>query len=579
MPAVRASLLAEVLALRAPVVVRGSLRARLQDPVRDHAAPAVSAEQDAPQLVEPVARRGRGYAVLDPGPRRLDQRPRHPGVRHGDRDPLLPRLHHGLLPQPVLAGPVRAHLRDPLVRGVPPPEPPHAVGRLRVEPRGHVGGQVERDLLVGVRAVAVVLDDVPDGPLRPPAPLLRALGFPGRLGCGHPLAVQRLADPVHGRALRADHAEYPADHLHLRLVDHVPVAPPVVAETVVRGVARYQPALPGLLHLPAPAALRDLRPLELRQLVEDAVREFAFGRVVAPVVQRPQPRALLGELLLEQVQVGGFPGEAVPVLGHNQVYPAPGNQVPNPVEAGPLEAGPALPAVLYLRDYLPALAQAVSPQRLLLLPERVPVLPLLLRGNPAVRDRVRHAPAPFVPALILPPEPPHSARERPVTASVRAGGVMGRDSKQRLLEALRVLAFARINGVLRQLLDPLAGLLEPPRRERRPVALAGVRLVAEQAEVRPALLPRDAGKALRDPVHAYPVQLLAVRLVEPGVVLDGEHPAVRVEVREPPVAVADREPRRAPADPHGDYGRCLQRPVRPTRRVQVQDARLLRGFG
>jgi len=233
-----------------------------------------------------------------------------------------------------------------------------------------------------VRTVHVVLDAFADV-LR--APVLAAERRPDAI------ALEGAFYRVHRLALRADHPEDALDNRHALLVHLVVVAGLVVEEAVVRPGARYHLALAGLAHLAAAGPLGCLHPLKLRELVQDAIRELPFRGVVAPVVEGADGRAVLAELLLEEVEVGGLAGETVPVLGEHDGHAAGGHQVPHAVETGPLEARTALPGVQNLLQDLVTLGRCVVPKPLYLLAKAVAALGLLVRRDAGVEDGLLRA--------------------------------------------------------------------------------------------------------------------------------------------------------------------------------------------
>src|SRR5215211_5215265 len=81
-----------------------------------------------------------------------------------------------------------------------------------------------------------------------------------------------------------DQPEDPPDHGHVSRLHLVAVPRLVVAKTVPGRVAADDLPLPGLAKLPPAASLRRLRPLELGELVEDAVREIPLWAAGAPIV-------------------------------------------------------------------------------------------------------------------------------------------------------------------------------------------------------------------------------------------------------------------------------------------------------
>jgi hypothetical protein len=93
-----------------------------------------------------------------------------------------------------------------------------------------------------------------------------------------------------------DQPEDPPDPGHVPRLHLVAGPRLVVAKTVPGRVAADDLPLPGLPELPPAASLRRLRPLELGELVEDAVGELALGAIVSPIVHGPDLRSMLLEL-------------------------------------------------------------------------------------------------------------------------------------------------------------------------------------------------------------------------------------------------------------------------------------------
>jgi hypothetical protein len=168
-------------------------------------------------------------------------------------------------------------------------------------------------------------------------------------GGGYPLPVEAglyglRAEPFGGKA------EYLPHDVRLGAVDNQGVAGLVVAEAVGGLHGRYDLALASFLQLPPACPLRDFRPLELGELVEDAVRELALRGIVAAVVEGTDLSAMLLEFLPEQIVIGGLPSEAVPVLSQHHRNAASSHQVSHMVHAGPLQARPALTRVCHLLE-------------------------------------------------------------------------------------------------------------------------------------------------------------------------------------------------------------------------------------
>jgi hypothetical protein len=84
-------------------------------------------------------------------------------------------------------------------------------------------------------------------------------------------------------------------------VHGVSIARGVVAETVVGLPPRDHLAFARLPEPVPPRSLGGLGPLELRQLIQDAVRELSFEAIVAPIAQSLQPGTFLRKLLAQKV--------------------------------------------------------------------------------------------------------------------------------------------------------------------------------------------------------------------------------------------------------------------------------------
>ena len=126
----------------------------------------------------------------------------------------------------------------------------------------------------------------------------------------------------------------------------------------------YDFALPGAPELAPAGPLGGLGPLELSELVEDAVGKLAFGAIVPVVVEGPEHAPVFLELPLEQVVVGGLAAEAVPVLGQHQRDPAGRDEIVHPVEARAFETRAAVTRILHLLDDLVTLPHRVRSQSL-----------------------------------------------------------------------------------------------------------------------------------------------------------------------------------------------------------------------
>ena len=96
------------------------------------------------------------------------------------------------------------------------------------------------------------------------------------------------------------------------------------------------------LRAPAPPRpLGGLGPLELRQLIQDAVSKLSFGAIVAPIAQNLEPGTFLRELLAQKVQVRWLTGEPVSILCQHKWE----RWRPSPAKAQPMKrAADGLPA-------------------------------------------------------------------------------------------------------------------------------------------------------------------------------------------------------------------------------------------
>jgi hypothetical protein len=108
-------------------------------------------------------------------------------------------------------------------------------------------------------------------------------------------------------------------------------------EAVVWHFGSHDFAFPCFTQLSSATLLGKFGPLILSKLVEDAVRELSFGRVVPPIVKSPQPGPVLLKLSPKEVVIGRLSGEAVPVLCQHHGHTPGGHKVSHAVHAGPLE--------------------------------------------------------------------------------------------------------------------------------------------------------------------------------------------------------------------------------------------------
>src|SRR5215217_2521367 len=138
--------------------------------------------------------------------------------------------------------------------------------------------------------------------------------------------MKRFAFPTH-------HLKDAPNDGHLFRVHFIAFAILSVAKAVVRGMGRHDLPLLGTPQLPSPRPLRYLGPLELGELVEDAVRQLPLRAIVSPIVQSADLRSVLFELTPEEVMVGGLAGDAVPILCQHHGNAPRGHEVPHTVHA------------------------------------------------------------------------------------------------------------------------------------------------------------------------------------------------------------------------------------------------------
>src|SRR5215203_6777348 len=214
--------------------------------------------------------------------------------------------------------------------------PLHAILFVRVERRRHLRRQERGDLLERVRSVRVVIDD-----------LLYHAPVPLRLARGrrHSFSEQAGLYCVLAKPVRCQ-PEHLLHHCHLRLANDQSVPRFVVAEPVGRS-RHHHPSLPGLAQHATTSPLRDLCPLVLGELVEDAVGQFPLRAVVPTVIKGSNFGAVLLELPPQEVVISWLAGEAVPILRQHHRYSATSHEVPHAVHAWPLKACAALPGVLH----------------------------------------------------------------------------------------------------------------------------------------------------------------------------------------------------------------------------------------
>src|SRR5829696_10121066 len=95
---------------------------------------------------------------------------------------------------------------------------------------------------------------------------------------------------------------------------------------------------------------------------------------------------MLLELPPQEVGVGGFAAETVPVLCEHHIYIATGYKVPHTVHTWPLQAGAALSGVYYFLEDFVAFSGGVGSQGFELLGKGVAGAGLLVCGDAGVED-------------------------------------------------------------------------------------------------------------------------------------------------------------------------------------------------
>ncbi len=339
--------------------------------VAGHAETARRAEQHPGEFVGAAGLRAGAVVPVEVRPRRENGPRRDAAARDGNDRPLLLGL--GLEPSLVLL--VRGQC-DPVLAVGPGPVRP-----CGVEPGEHaLPHPAPPELIHAVREVGVVSDHPKEAHRIPARPAARG---------GQALLLERLAHRVQRFAV-GHHLEHAPNEGHRRLV-HLKGAPVGgVDEAEGRRAGAAGLPLAGLLDLVLTTLLGERRPEELGYLIQHALGELADGGVVALLVERPELRAVPGELLLEEVDDLGLAGEAVPLGGEHHGDPALGDALADAGEAGTVgERRAGDPRVLdLLQDFEPLLL-AVAAQALGLLPEAVAPFCLARRGHPRVEDRGR----------------------------------------------------------------------------------------------------------------------------------------------------------------------------------------------
>src|ERR687890_630914 len=195
--------------------------------------------------------------------------------RDGRGYPLFPRtpLERPRLPVATSTWRSRVRLGDGALRDPLAVVPLHAILFVRVERRRNFRHQERGDLPERVRTIRVVVNNLL---YHAPVPLRltrrRRHSFSEQAGLKPVLAQTVPRQPKHL-----------LHHRHLRLANDKGVPRFVVAEPVGR-FRHYHPSLPGLAQHATTGPLRDLCPLVLGKLVEDAVRELALRGVVSTIV-------------------------------------------------------------------------------------------------------------------------------------------------------------------------------------------------------------------------------------------------------------------------------------------------------
>lgn len=187
-------------------------------------------------------------------------------------------------------------------------------------------------------------------------------------------------------ALLPDHGEHAADQGHLLGVHLVPCPGHIQAKPVL-GVASGVDLALLCPALASPATtLAELGPLELGELVQDAIGEIGLGTIAGAIVEGAQLGAVVGELLAQQVEVGWLTGDAVPILRQHDRHAAVRNEIPHAIHARPLQARAALAWVRDLFQNFVAFPLHILPEPLHLLAEAETGAGLFVRGYAGVED-------------------------------------------------------------------------------------------------------------------------------------------------------------------------------------------------
>src|SRR5919112_467427 len=128
------------------------------------------------------------------------------------------------------------------------------------------------------------------------------------------LPLQLVCYTPQGLSLRADHVEDARHYLHLRLVNLVGILCGIKFEAISGGMRAYNLTFAHFTELTPARPLGCLCPLELGELVEDAVSQLSFSTLIAAIVESAHLRSVLITLLAQEVVVGGLAGKAVPIL-------------------------------------------------------------------------------------------------------------------------------------------------------------------------------------------------------------------------------------------------------------------------
>src|SRR5918993_4901780 len=102
-------------------------------------------------------------------------------------------------------------------------------------------------------------------------------------------------------------------------------------------VVRDDLAFEGLATFASLSPLRDLGALVLGDLLYYAVGQLAFRGIVAAIIEGTDLRAILRELLAQEVEVRGLTSQPVAVLGEHHRDTASHHEITYPIQTGPLQ--------------------------------------------------------------------------------------------------------------------------------------------------------------------------------------------------------------------------------------------------